>query len=279
MATQLLDRIGSSRDALPPSERRVGEVVLADPEAVAFGTVASIAARAGTSGPTVIRFAHRLGFAGYRELQQAVQAEMGQRLRPAVDRIRRTDTDDAVARTLRVELANVAASLEAVDPAQFDRAATLLTDPDREVHVLPSEQTRPVGAGLAAELGILRDGVHLLFGSEFRVASLLAAVRRGDVVLTIDLGRYERWVVDAQRTALDQGAQAVTITDSPLSPLAAGPTFVARADAAGPFDSLLGVHALANALVAEVAHRVRRTAARRLDRLEQAWTDTGALIP
>jgi DNA-binding MurR/RpiR family transcriptional regulator len=279
---RLLERIGSTRESLPPSERRVGEVVLADPQAVAFGTVASLAERAGTSGPTVIRFANRLGFAGYRELQQAVQAEMGQRLRPAVDRIRSDDDHgraDVVARALRVEVANVQASLEGIDPDQLDQAAALLTDPDRAVHVLPSEQARSVGAGLAAELGILRDGVHLLFGSEFRVASLLAGVGRGDVVLTIDLRRYERWVVEAQRAAIGQGARAVTITDGALSPLAAGPTFVAQAEATGPFDSLIGVHALANVLVAEVARRLRRPAARRLDRLERSWTETGALIP
>jgi DNA-binding MurR/RpiR family transcriptional regulator len=46
---------------------------------------------------------------------------------------------------------------------------------------------------------------------------------------------------------------------------------------AGPFDSLVGAHVLANALVAEVADRRRREATRRLDRLERIWQQTGVL--
>jgi DNA-binding MurR/RpiR family transcriptional regulator len=279
-AGALLDRIKAGRDDFSRSERRVGEVVLADPESVAFGTVATVAELADTSGPTVIRFANRLGFDGYRDLQQAVRDELGRLLRPAASRIRSTATGDVIARTVQVEVENVTASLNAIDPDEFDRAAALLVDPTRALHVIPSEQTRPVGAALAAELGILRDRVRLVFGTEFRVASLLAGVRRGDVVLAVDLHRYERWVVHAQGVALEMGARPIAITDSALSPLAGhGPTFVARAEASGPFDSLIGVHAIANALVAEVAQRLRRQASRRLDRLEQAWAATGAFEP
>ena len=75
-------RIEGHRADLSPAERRVAEVVLSDPEAVAFGTVARIAARAGTSGASVVRFATRLGFNGFSGLQAAVQAAIGQQLRP-----------------------------------------------------------------------------------------------------------------------------------------------------------------------------------------------------
>jgi DNA-binding MurR/RpiR family transcriptional regulator len=279
-ASAVLERIKAGRAEFSRSELRVGEVVLADPESVAFGTVASVAELAETSGPTVIRFANRLGFEGYKELQQAVREDLGRMLRPAASRIRSTPSGDVIARTLQVEIENVTASLEAIDPTRFDEAAALLVDPTRTVHVIPSEQTRPIGAAFAAELGILRENVRLVFGSEFRVASLLAGLRRGDVVMAIDLHRYERWVVHAQHVALDLGARPVTITDSELSPLAGdGPTFVVRAEASGPFDSLIGIHAIANALVAEAAQRLRRRASRRLDRLEQVWAAARAFEP
>jgi len=267
-------------DRLPPGERRVAEVVTSDPQAVAFGTVAAVAERAGTSGPTVVRFADRLGYAGFVGLQAAVRDALSERLRPAVERIRRTPPAPVLARALEVELANVRRTLDAVDARAFDGAVTRLADEKRQVLVLPSEQCRAPGSHFAVELSLLRDGVRLLGGSEFRVASQLARARRRDVALVVDLRRHERWVVDASARLAEAGVHRIAVTDSVLSPLVQGAaqSFVAAAEASGPFDSTVGIVALLNALVAGVAERRRATATRRLDALEASWVASGALI-
>ncbi|MGH9001386.1 MAG: MurR/RpiR family transcriptional regulator, partial [Acidimicrobiia bacterium] len=107
-------QIDAARTQLTPAERRVAAVVVDDPEAVAFGTVADVARRAGASGATVMRLAARLGYGGYLELQGAVRGELTRRLRPASERIRRPPAGggDLVSRALGCELGNVAASLE-----------------------------------------------------------------------------------------------------------------------------------------------------------------------
>ena len=91
--------IDAARGALTPAERRVAEVVLTSPELVAFGTVADLAARANTSGATVVRLAVKLGFDGFSDLQTAIQAELGQRLRPASERIRDAQPSDVLGRS------------------------------------------------------------------------------------------------------------------------------------------------------------------------------------
>src|SRR5207237_1390717 len=158
---------------LTPAERRVAAVVADDPEAVAFGTVADVARRAGASGATVVRLAAKLGFDGFVELQAAVREEMARRLRPASERIRRPAAD----------------------------------------------------AGPAA------------------------------VVVVLDLARYDRAVLDAAGRAAERGAALVALTDSALSPLASAAvvSFTASVTGAGPFDSHVGLLALANALLAGVA--------------------------
>jgi hypothetical protein len=65
-----------------------------------------------------------------------------------------------------------------------------------------------------------------------------------------------------------------------MSPLAGDvATLVARAEATGPFDSLIGVHAVVNVLVAGAAQRLRTKASRRLDRLESVWNEAGVFEP
>jgi len=270
------ERIAHSE--LTPAERRVAEVVLDAPEAVAFGTVARVADRAATSGPSVVRAAVALGFDGFAELQAAVQEELAGRLRPAAERIRRRPAPDPLARALEVELENVHATLVAVDPASFSRAVTWLAEAPR-VAVVSGDATFGVAHSLVSTLSLLRDGVDLAVGSPVQVMQRLALLDAGDALVAIDLRRYERWVLDAVANVCGRAA-TVAITDSVLSPLAqdADAAFVVDAQGAGPFDSHVGTLALANALVSAVSGRLRRTAARRLDRIENAWAEADTLM-
>jgi DNA-binding MurR/RpiR family transcriptional regulator len=274
---------------LTPAERRVAAVVADDPEAVAFGTVADVARRAGTSGATVVRLAAKLGFDGFVELQGAVRDEMARRLRPASERIRRPAAGDVLGTALATEMGNIAATLEGVDRAAFDHAVTLLSGPvavrtqrgrgGGRVLVLAGDASSGVASLFADELSMLRPGVVLIGGSEVRVARLLADVGPSDVVVVVDLARYDRAVLDAAGRAAEQGAALVALTDSALSPLAsvAAVSFTASVTGAGPFDSHVGLLALANALLAGVAASLRRSATDRLDQVEAAWRTAAAL--
>jgi DNA-binding MurR/RpiR family transcriptional regulator len=265
---------------LTPAERRVAAVVADDPEAVAFGTVADVARRSGASGATVVRLATKLGFDGFVALQAAVRDEMARRLRPASERIRRPAAGDVLGTALAVEMNNVAATLEAVDRAAFDEAVRLLSGRGSgRVFVLSGDASFGVAALFAGELSLLRPGVVPVAGSEVRVARLLADVGPSDVVVALDLARYDRAVIDAAARATSAGAALVALTDSVLSPLAAqaAVSFTASVGGAGPFDSHVGLLALANALLAGVAARLRRSATDRLDRVEAAWRAAAVL--
>lgn len=266
---------------LTPSERRIAEVVLADPRVVAFGTVGELAALADTSGPSVVRFAVKLGFEGYVDLQASVQEEISAHLRPAVDRIRERPATDPLRRSRESAEADVRATLGAVTPKAFDDAVGLLADRRRRVFVVASEASRAVGIVLADGLAMLRDGVENVTGSPIRVSQTLALASAGDVVVVIDLPRYERWVTDAVTQAHTASAEVIALTDGPLSPLGAGArqVFAVSGTGAGPFDSQVGGVALAEALVNGTATRLRPKAVERLDTVERAWTETGALLP
>jgi DNA-binding MurR/RpiR family transcriptional regulator len=166
-----------------------------------------------------------------------------------------------------------------VDRRAFQRAVGLLADRRRAIRVVAGSAQDGVGRLLLDDLDLLRPGVVRVSGSPVAVASRLAHTRPGDVLVAIDLRRYERWVLDATAATVAQGGLVVALTDSRLSPLArpAEVAFVATAEGAGPFDSHIGTLALANALVTGVAAKLRRSATDRLDRVEVAWQSAGAL--
>jgi len=53
----VVDRITARADRLTPAERKVAAILAGEPQSVAFGTVATVADKAGTSGPSVVRLA------------------------------------------------------------------------------------------------------------------------------------------------------------------------------------------------------------------------------
>jgi DNA-binding MurR/RpiR family transcriptional regulator len=285
MISAVIERVAERRAQLSPAERQVAAVVLERPEDVAFGTVASLARQANTSGASVVRLASKLGYDGFAELQAAVRQAIGQQLRPAVERIHGgvpTSRTEVVARSLQAELTNVERTLAAIDPDAFDRAVGLLSQGRVPVRILAGEAEAGVGAMLAASLDLLRPGVALVEGSDVAVSRQLAHMPAGGgwVLVAVDLRRYERWVVDHTRTAAAAGAAVVALTDTLLSPLAEVATvaFTVQAEGAGPFDSHVGTLALVNALVTGVAVKVRRSAAPRLDAVESAWRRTHSLL-
>lgn len=274
-------RIAAYRDQLSPAERRVADVVLGDPQLVAFGTVAAVADRAGTSGASVVRLANRIGLEGFTELQAGVQGELSNRLGRASERIRQPTSSDLVRRALQIELDNVQHTFDRIDRPTFERAVDALAGMPAagtaggRLYLCVADASSGVMTQAGAELAMLRDGVVVLAGGDVAVGRLSSGGGPGDVALVLDLPRYDRTVLDTTRRLGRDGVRVVVLTDRALSPLTerAAEVFLLDASGAGPFDSYVGALALLNLLVAAVADRLRATATERLDRIEAAWSD------
>jgi DNA-binding MurR/RpiR family transcriptional regulator len=276
----VVERIMAHAERLTATERKIAEVLASEPQTIAFGTVAQVAQRAGTSGPSVVRLAVKLGYEGFVGLQADVQSELARQLGPARDRIRQRPPTDFLTRVQAAEQDNVLRTLHGISAAALDRTIARLADRHHRVWVLAAELTLPIGVVLAGQLGQLRDGVTMLEGSEAAVSRALAGLEPSDTLVAIDIRRYERSLVGLTRWACERGAASIAVTDSPLSPLVAGATetFFISAQGVGPFDSVTGGIALANVLIAGVAARLRQSAPARLDAIEAAWSAVGALV-
>jgi DNA-binding MurR/RpiR family transcriptional regulator len=278
-SVNLASLIEDHRDKLTRAERRVAEQVMKDSQAVAFGTLASVAESIGTSGTTIIRLAAKLGLDGFSELQALAQRDLADQLRPARQRIREPAFEDVVSRALSFELDNLHDTFGRVDRADFDDAAKRLAECPGRVLIVAAECASGVGELIADQLAMLRRDVVLVGGNEVRVGKLLASAGPDDAALVIDQRRYDRWVLKALRLIEASGACIISFSDSPLSPLAdaSAVAFTVSARGSGPFDSQVATLALGYALVAAVAARLTLHAADLLDRTEDNWLAMNAL--
>lgn len=266
------------RDDLSPAERRVAEVVIREPEQVAFGTLAEFAARTGASGTTVLRLAAKLGFDGFGTMQTRVQDDLVRQLRPA-QRIRDRGSSDPVSQSLALEIENLHATFDSVDRGAFAAAVRKVAECPGRVLVMPAECAVGVGEVIADQLSTLRDGVVLVYGNAVRLGKIIGQVSGRDTVLVFDQRRYDRWLLQALDIVSQGGAYVIAFSDSPLSPLAAiaNASFTVSSAGPGPFDSQVTTLALGQALVAAVSEHLAPTAATRLDRAESNWAAMQAL--
>jgi DNA-binding MurR/RpiR family transcriptional regulator len=262
-------------DRLTPAERRIAEAVVAEPTLLAFGTVSDLAEHVGTSRPSIVRFASKLGFAGYPELQDTARDGLSQRLSRPADRVRgdrATNTSGLEALT-----GSLAPLHDVLDSGVISAIAPRIARAG-EVWIATGETSKASAHVMRSGLGIIRSGVHLL--KEQSIGRELAGAGPRDIALISDFARYRRTSLVVARALNASAVPIIAITDGPLSPLAAfADTLVELSiPAVGPFDSSVPSVAFAELLVAEVARVDRANVQRRIDRTEELWAATDTFV-
>ncbi len=269
------DLIAGVGDRLTPTERRIAEVVSGDPTLLAFGTVSDLAEQSGTSRPSIVRFATKLGFSGYTELQDWIRDGVSKQLSSPSARIRRhaSEADDT-----RAAIADaVQRVFGAFDESKLRSMAAPLVRA-RRVYVLSGETSMAGARALQSGLSMVRPDVLLVH--EHSIGRDLSGAGSGDAAVVFDFARYRRSAVTASRTLAGLGVTIVALTDGPLSPLAALTQHWCelRVPAVGPFDSSVPAVTAAELLIAQVAADLGDTARDRIDQLESIWRATGTFI-
>jgi len=270
--SSLAQLIAAAAERLTPTDRRIAGAVTDDPTLLAFGTVTDLANAIGTSRPSIVRFATRLGFAGYTDLQDQVRLGLSVQLARPTERIRQEHRRSVPVRSA-IER-SIASVFEAVGAGRLAELARAISGA-RTVWIASGETSRAGAHALLSGLSMVRAGVRLL--EDQTVGRDLADVGPGDVAVVFDFFRYRRSVVTAARIIAGSGAEVIAITDGPLSPLAGltGSWVELYVPAIGPFDSSLPAVAIAELLVAEVASQLHDTVTGRVDRTEELWAATG----
>ena len=273
--TSTLDLVAAASGELTPTERRIAEAVLAEPTLLAFGTVSDLANHVGTSRPSIVRFANKLGFKGYTLLQKHVRSGLSHQLSRPSERIRQ---DDKTAPPVR-EVINggISSVLDAFEDGRVAELAAPVVQAEK-VWILSGETSQAGAHALYSGLSIVRPGVRAL--EEHSFGTDLSDAGPQDVAVVFDFSRYRRQVVTATRALANAGVSIIAISDSPLSPLVelADTWCQIEVPAIGPFDSSAPIVVMCELLVARVAKELKDEAKNRVDRIEALWEDTEAFF-
>ena len=253
-ALLILERIQQEEDRLSIQQKRVAQYILQDCGEAAFMTAAKLAEASGVSEATVIRFANRMGYGRYSQLQEELRMVVRTRL-SQTERLHRTGDlrhHSSIMRTairsMRTDMHNIEQTLLALAEDSLREVVELLATA-RRVFVIGTHSEYGIACYFSSTLCWIRDQVYLIDETHSPSFDAVACAGEQDVILALSFPPYPGPTVRVLETAARRGVQSIAITDSPLSPLArrAGHCLYARdeklffADNSAPTVSLLSV--------------------------------------
>jgi DNA-binding MurR/RpiR family transcriptional regulator len=254
---RIKEEIFARMDQLSPAEKKVARSLLADYPSAGLSSAALLANAAGTSTPTVLRFAARLGCGSYPEFQKQLLDEITHQTSSPVNRaaqaqIDRPDGSDfgtAVAERSRL----VQGLSTSVPPTEFEEAVRLLVSSPRDLIISGGYFTRQIAQLLAFQLDQIIPNVEFASDPLGHDISKYLRLRRDSVVIVFDLRRYELSAKQLAGMAKKRGATLIVITDQELSPTAEDADVVLPVPVDGiPFDSDVALLTLVECLVQAV---------------------------
>jgi DNA-binding MurR/RpiR family transcriptional regulator len=262
-------------EGLSGQERRAAVYLRANYPVAGLEPLSRAAGAAGTSPQTMLRVVGKLGFPGYRALQDRLRDELAASSQTPLGRLAaarsRPADEDWLSAFGRTVARNTTAAFEGIVRAEFEAAARLVGDRQRRVLVIGGRFTQGIARLLVRQLTVVRGDVEEIGSLTATWADRLIDVGRRTTVVAYDVRRYQPDVMRFAAAAAGQGAAVVLLTDSPGAPAArhARHTLVAPVESLGAWDSLSALLAISEALVARATEAIGDEAAGRLARLER----------
>lgn len=211
---------------LPKRLAQIAAFATANPDDIAFGTVASIAKSVQVQPSALVRFAHALGFAGFSDMQTVFRERLRDRIPNYEERLLALrNRPDAVTKAsvlfdgfASAAERSVVNFRERLRPEALDEAISLLAAADT-IYLIGQRRSYPVTSYLNYALGKLGVRNVLVGSAQGNDLETLSFARPTDAAIAVSFTPYASATIDYARSVVDRGTPLVAITDSPFSPL------------------------------------------------------------
>ena len=219
--------IAARAPAMPKRLAQIAGFALDNPDEIAFGTVASIAAQADVQPSALVRFSQALGYDGFSDMQEVFRARLrdrilnyGERLQQLREHARETSKSILIFQGFcEASAKSIAALEEKLAPADLDRVVAQLADAET-IYLMGLRRSFPIAAYMAYAFGKLGVRAILVDGVGGLAAEQLSFATGKDAVLAISFAPYAAETVAMTQAAAERDVPVLAMTDSPLSPLA-----------------------------------------------------------
>ncbi|GJE44427.1 MurR/RpiR family transcriptional regulator [Methylobacterium soli] len=221
---ELRERLAAGELKLPKRLAQTAAFLVAHPEEVAFGTVASLSSRAGVQPSALIRMAQSVGFSGFSDLQALFRERLREKTMRYDERLTSTRArKGSIPAGLlsdfgQIGIRSIGNLMETLEAAQLEAAVATLAQAET-IYLIGQRRSFPVIAYMSylfSTLGIRNTLLGSPLGTD---AEAIALATPRDAALAVTFTPYAPATVAHAHQAAENGCPLVLLTDSPLSPL------------------------------------------------------------
>jgi DNA-binding MurR/RpiR family transcriptional regulator len=219
--------IAQRAEDLPRRLMQVAGYALENPDEIAFGTVASIAAKADVQPSALVRFSRALGYQGFTELQDIFRSRLRERVLNYDERLAKM-REHGIASSksglvldgfLEAAEQSVGRFREKVDHDAIERAVDLMAKAET-IYLIGLRRSFPITSYMSYALGKLGIRNILVDAVAGMGAEQASFITERDAVLSISFTPYASETVTLTNAAKARGAAIISVTDSVFSPIA-----------------------------------------------------------
>ncbi len=252
--------------SMPKRLAQVAAFALGNPDEIAFGTTASIAAASDVQPSTLVRLAHHLGYEGFSDLQSIFRERLRDRTLSYEERLvtlEQSGGDDEDATLLSGFISAASQSVNrlaaTVQTDTFAKAVDILAAAET-IYLIAKRRSYPLTAHMTYAFSKLNIRHQIVASPNGVDPEMVQFATPRDAAIAASFSPYAADSLTQSQELADRGVPVIAITDSAFSPLAACATHwfeVAEADFGG-FRSLSASMALTMALPVAIAERRRK---------------------
>jgi len=265
-------RILKLYDQLSATDRKLGDVVIANKKELLGYSATELAGLAGVSKASAARFFRRLGYSGFSDFRQHIRAQVSQE--SPLARIGNAPVRQSECVRLQAHVQNDVVRLshlrDGLTEDVLEKALDLLVRA-RRVWIVGYRNGCMTAFYASALLSQVRHDVNLLNEISGREAEFLADLNDKDVLLAVDFRRRTSRLPRIVTAARSAGARVLLLTDTPISGLASQATAILPCpnQTEQVFDSYVTAVSLMNFLATSMAARTRKQTRARMSRIER----------
>lgn len=272
----LIKKIKSEFSKLSKGQKLIANFILENYDKAAFMTAATLGESINVSESTVVRFANRLGYEGYRDLQNDLQELIKNRL-TTIQRLNLADSkyknnNNRVARIMERDMENIKKTISEIDEEPFEKAVDLVLNAKKK-YIVGLRSSSFLAGYLGFYLNFILDDIHVINSESNDIFEQLLRVTTDDVIIIITYPRYSKRVMEVLGFAKERNTPIITITDSMISPAAkeADITLIAISDMLSFVDSLVAPMSLINAFIISLGNQKKHELNNYFTELEYIW--------
>lgn len=262
IAPTVMEQIRAMMDRFTKRQRMLAEYMVQRPEKVGFLSISELAANAGVSVATVVRFCNRLGYSGYIELGRKVQTGIQNDL-SMLDRFQLSQRaasmgkkpgDSAFERVLALEMESLAQLARSIRRPDFFKCVKWMGQA-RHVAVIGCLASAGLAEYFAYAAAKVLPSVQSATSGGARDAGLMKELDENALVFVLAFPRYPAASLKLGQLAQKAGAKIVAVTDSLQSPAIqlAHLSFLISISASAMIDAYAAPVTFINALITQFA--------------------------